>query len=295
MKPTQINWTNEEDVILLNSINFEGRKNWKYIATLLKNKSAIQCFYRFRKINPIITKSKWSSSDDNLLIHLHEMYGNNWSKISKVMKTRGPKQLRDRFMNNLDPKIKRGNFSIDEDLKILNLKNVYGNKWSLIAKHFQNRSPDIIKSRYYSSIKNKKQILFFLDSLDDNKNKKNYDILRTDAGECHNDNQFTIENINFENLRNVNLNIIDINKYSSNNLNSNEEINYHPNGYTKSGFIEIFKNFNNLTNIDENTNISQARTYFLTNSEETSEINCNTVYFTKFSGIEDSEDNVNFN
>lgn len=159
-------WTKEEDKILLCAINQDGRKNWKYIATLLQNKIPIECFYRFRKINPAIKKSKWTVEEDNLLLRLHATHGNNWAKIAKLMKSRGTKQIRDRFINNLDPKIKRGNFTIDEDLKILKLKMIYGNKWSLISKHFPDRSPDIIKSRYYSSVKNKKELLLFLDSLD---------------------------------------------------------------------------------------------------------------------------------
>ena len=172
MPRSQLTWTKEEDEMLLNSINIDGRKNWKYAATQLKNKTPIQCFYRFRKINPEIKKSKWTNEEDQLLISLHENYGNNWSKISKILMNRGPKQIRDRFINNLDPKIIRGNFTITEDLKILEMKNNYGNKWSQISKHFENRSPDIIKSRYYSSVKNKVELLYFLKSLDNTKQNK---------------------------------------------------------------------------------------------------------------------------
>jgi len=217
MTRTQINWSKEEDQILLTSINSEGRKNWKFIATLLENKTPIQCFYRFRKINPTIVKTKWTSTEDNILLQLHDINGNNWSKISKIMKSRGSKQIRDRFINNLDPKIKRGNFTIDEDLKILKLKNKYGNKWALISKHFEDRSPDIIKSRYYSSVKNKKELLFFLESLDNDK-----------KGEGNNNQPLSVGlPINFSN-ENSNLKKNNINHiHLDNNINiSNEKTNF---------------------------------------------------------------------
>lgn len=256
MTRTQINWRKEEDEILLNCINLEGRKNWKYISNLLENKSPIQCFYRFRKINPIIIKSKWTQEEDNLLLELHAMHGNNWSKIAKIMKTRGPKQIRDRFINNLDPKIKRGNFTISEDLKILKLKNIHGNRWSLIAKEFIDRSPDIIKSRYYSSVKNKKELLFFLDSLDNSK----------EQNEANNVSNMTLEEANLEMLGNLKENI----KNFHNNI--------------------IADNANFI----ENSNISIAKTNFFTSSEPSSEMNCNENY-NKFSEIYDCIDNVNFN
>ena len=163
-------WTSQEDEILLNSIKITSRKNWKKISSLLNNKTPLTCFYRYRKINPEISKSKFSKEEDNQLKSLHEKYGNNWSLLSRIIKNRGPKQIRDRIINNLDPKIQRGNFTHNDDLKILELRNLYGNKWSKISKHFENRSSDIIKTRYYSSVRNKVELLNFLKSLE----KKEY-------------------------------------------------------------------------------------------------------------------------
>jgi hypothetical protein len=222
----EIFWTKEEDKILLNSIKQNGRNNWKLISNLLIDKSPKHCFYRYRKINPEIKKSKWIKEEDNILLSLHDIYGNNWSRISKIMKNRRPKQIRDRFMNNLDPKILRGKFSIDEDLKILELRNKYGNKWALISKHFENRSPDIIKSRYYSSIKNKNELLCFLQNLwkidgkkndlnsniyinnennDYNNDTNNYDINPYNYDYCKNhiDNNYILSSINSSNSSNI--------------------------------------------------------------------------------------------
>lgn len=172
MTSCEVIWTTKEDQILLNLIEIDSRKNWKKISSLLNNKTPLQCFYRFRKINPEIKKSKWTKEEDILIISLQEKYGNSWSLFSKTLKNRTPKQIRDRFINNLDPNVQRGNFSVDEDLKILELRNLYGNKWSKISEHFENRTSDIIKTRYYSSVRNKVKLLYFLKSLDKDENCK---------------------------------------------------------------------------------------------------------------------------
>ena len=158
-------WSYEEDEILLKFINSSKKNDWKTIASLLKNKKPIQCFYRFRRINPVYSSEKWTQDEDEKILNLINIYGFNWSLISKTLKNRASNKIRERYQNILDPKIKRGNFTITEDLKILKLIIKFGNKWSVISKYFDNRSSNIIKSRYYSSIKNKKDLLLLLDSL----------------------------------------------------------------------------------------------------------------------------------
>jgi len=86
-------------------------------------------------------------------------YGRLWSKISKVLVSRNGKQIRDRFINILDPNIKKGKFSLDEDLKLLKMYKKLGPKWATIAKFFENRTADMVKNRFHSSIKKNLQYL----------------------------------------------------------------------------------------------------------------------------------------
>lgn len=44
--------------------------------------------------------------------------------------TKNGKQIRERFINKLDPKIKKEDWSEDEDKKILELFSLIGSKWS---------------------------------------------------------------------------------------------------------------------------------------------------------------------
>jgi len=69
--------------------------------------------------------------------------------------TRNGKQIRDRFINVLDPEIKKGKFTEDEDRKLILLFKQYGPKWATIAKFYPNRTADMVKNRFHSSIKKK--------------------------------------------------------------------------------------------------------------------------------------------
>jgi hypothetical protein len=156
-------WTEEEDKILKEKAKEFNYKNWNSIAEFIPGKSAIQCSSRYRRIRPGLIKGGWKKEEDSKLLSLYEKYGKNWAAISKEMPHRTGKQIRDRFINSLDTRYKRGKFSEEEDKMILKYHKIYGNKWSKIAKKMKTRTGDMIKNRFYSSLKkeviNKKSLL----------------------------------------------------------------------------------------------------------------------------------------
>ena len=145
-------WTKEEDEILLKKANEYHFKKWKEVASFLPGHSSIQCSARFRRIKKGIIKGNWKKEEDDKLLELYKKYGKNWSKISKEMKTRTGKQIRDRFLNSLDERVIKRKFNNDEDEEILNLYKKYGNCWSLIAKNLKGRTGDMVKNRFYSKL-----------------------------------------------------------------------------------------------------------------------------------------------
>jgi hypothetical protein len=146
-------WSKDEDKVLIDLAEKYKEKHWKDISTNFTNKNALQCFSRYKRIRPGIIKGSWSKDEDEKILSLVQIYGKCWSKISKVLVTRNGKQIRDRFINVLDPKIKKGKFTDDEDKKLIKLFMSYGPKWATISKHFANRTADMIKNRFHSSIK----------------------------------------------------------------------------------------------------------------------------------------------
>jgi hypothetical protein len=155
-------WTKEEDKILLKKAKEHNYKNWKEVASFLPGRIDIQCSARYKRIKPGIVKGTWTAEEDNNLINLLKTFGKNWSLISKYMPSRSGKQIRDRYLNTLDPCIKRDKFSKEEDMKIIEAYLKNGPAWSKISKNFKGRTGDMIKNRFYSSLKrkiNKKEIL----------------------------------------------------------------------------------------------------------------------------------------
>jgi hypothetical protein len=145
-------WTEEEEKILKEKAKEFNYKNWKSIANFIPGKNSIQCSARFRRIRPGLIKGAWGKEEDSKLISLYEKYGRNWAAISKEMNQRTGKQIRDRFLNSLDTRYKRGKFSEEEDKMILKYHKIYGNQWAKIAKKIKTRTGDMIKNRFYSSL-----------------------------------------------------------------------------------------------------------------------------------------------
>jgi len=73
--------------------------------------------------------------------------------ISSVMEGRTGKQVRDRYLNKLRPNIKCGDWSAEEDERLIRLLREVGNRWSLIASHLPGRTEGQVKNRFYSCIK----------------------------------------------------------------------------------------------------------------------------------------------
>ena len=106
----QKKWSKDEDEELIKLVSSHNGKKWKEIASNFHNKTPLQCFSRYKRIRPGIYKGTWKKEEDNLILSLIEKYGTSWSKISKIVKTRNGKQIRDRYMNVLAPNINKKNF-----------------------------------------------------------------------------------------------------------------------------------------------------------------------------------------
>lgn len=144
----KLKWTQTEDKLLIDlSQKFNFKTKWVIISKYFDNRSSIDCFCRYKLINPSIHKGRWTKEECDKVIELKKMYGNNWSKISKMIKTRTPKQIRSRFINYLDEKLDHSEFSSSED----NIMKIYfpklGRYSTRYVKHLQNRSPKMIQKR----------------------------------------------------------------------------------------------------------------------------------------------------
>ncbi len=190
-------WTEEEDKILKEKAEEFKYKNWNSIANFIPGRTSIQCSARYRRIKPGLIKGAWDKNEDDKLLSLYEKYGKNWAAISKEMPHRTGKQIRDRFLNSLDTKFERGKFTEEEDQTIIKYYKIYGNSWAKIAKKLKTRTGDMVKNRFYSSLK---KTIFKNRSLLKRKRERKGNIKKISERNKNSDNNILNEQKNLTNI-----------------------------------------------------------------------------------------------
>lgn len=119
------------------------------------------------RFNPISTpldkdtelyqRQSWSPGEDEQLREIAQRKGaKGWMCIaSEVNQTthsglpiRNGKQCRERYYNSIDPSISHEEWTLEEDILLLELQQAFGNKWSRIAQMLKGRPLNHIKNRY---------------------------------------------------------------------------------------------------------------------------------------------------
>jgi hypothetical protein len=76
-----------------------------------------------------------------------------WTTCAEFIKGRSGKQCRERWLNTLNPNVKKGQWEEEEDFLIFKLFNKYGSQWSKISTYFKKRTENSIKNRFYSTLR----------------------------------------------------------------------------------------------------------------------------------------------
>jgi hypothetical protein len=108
------------------------------------------------------SRQMWTAREDEVLKAIIAAKGTKaWTSVAFDLNNgvhqghtvRHGKQCRERWYNHLDPSLRKGNWTVNEDLLILEKQLELGNRWSEIAKIVKGRNENSVKNRWKSMIR----------------------------------------------------------------------------------------------------------------------------------------------
>ncbi|CAK85940.1 unnamed protein product (macronuclear) [Paramecium tetraurelia] len=155
---TKFTWTTK-CVEKLKELHVLQQGNWKSISSLLNGPTPLECMFKWQQLHPDSAPSRqlWSPEEDQQLKELVQKFGKKWSKICTVMNWRTGKQVRERYLNQLQGTINQDKWTEEEDKLILKLYKKFGTKWSYISSFLDGRPENMVKNRFYANLKRRFQ------------------------------------------------------------------------------------------------------------------------------------------
>ncbi|KAJ0231810.1 Transcription factor MYB63 [Hirschfeldia incana] len=109
-------WSPEEDLKLISFIQKFGHENWR---SLPKQSGLLRCgkSCRLRWINylrPDVKRGNFSAEEEEMIIKLHQSYGNKWSKIASKLPGRTDNEIKNVWHTHLKKRLVKSSTSADE-------------------------------------------------------------------------------------------------------------------------------------------------------------------------------------
>ncbi|OAD00559.1 Homeodomain-like DNA binding domain-containing transcription factor, partial [Mucor lusitanicus CBS 277.49] len=104
---------------------------------------------------PSRERAPWTPEEDNLLKLAVQLYGDKtekWAKIAACVPGRTNKNCRKRWFHSLDPSLRKGAWTEEEDQLLREGVSKYPNQWSKIADMLPGRTDDQCAKRWRESL-----------------------------------------------------------------------------------------------------------------------------------------------
>ncbi|NXF92586.1 SNPC4 protein, partial [Eubucco bourcierii] len=151
-------WTEEEIQRLKKIASKHHYLDWQTIAQELgTNRTPFQCLQKYQVYNKDLKRKEWTKSEDQMLLELvQEMrVGSHipYKKIAYYMEGRDSAQLIYRWTKSVDPSLKKGPWTAEEDAMLLAAVKKYGERdWYKIRTEVPGRSDAQCRDRYLKAL-----------------------------------------------------------------------------------------------------------------------------------------------
>ena len=168
---TYSKWTTGEDDMLRAAISIHGTSKWSLVASMVKGRTAMQCSTRWQgALNTTIHKGKWEPEEDRILVDAVDKWKSEhpprspsyhsededdqseaipWGLIATMLpRRRTGIQCQARWSEALDPTIRKGKWTAEEDDMLYKGVEQYGQCWIKVASRVRGRTQRQIRTRW---------------------------------------------------------------------------------------------------------------------------------------------------
>ena len=108
----------------------------------------------FQTEQEISNKGPWTAKEDKLLLEWIKKKGAiDWHECANFIRGRTGKQCREHWKNCLNPEVKKGEWTSEEDLLIMLSYTKYKGSWREMIHLFKERTENSIKNRFFSQLR----------------------------------------------------------------------------------------------------------------------------------------------